>query len=87
MHGAADRVHGAALRVARPPQVGPLDSFNTVGDMWMLFYIFVTTVVLVNLLVAMMADTYSRVRENSQIEALAARYRRSLSPSMPTMAY
>ena len=55
--------------------------------MWMLFYIFVTTVVLVNLLVAMMADTYSRVRENSQIEALAARYRRSLSPSMPTMAY
>ena len=80
-------MHGAALRVARPPQVGPLDSFNTVGDMWMLFYIFVTTVVLVNLLVAMMADTYSRVRENSQIEALAARYRRSLSPGMPTMDY
>ena len=49
-------------------QVGPLDSFNTVGDLWMHFYIFVTTVVLVNLLVAMMADTYSRVRENSQTE-------------------
>ena len=44
-------------------------------------------VVLVNLLVAMTADTYSRVRENSQIEALAARYRRSLSPGMPTMDY
>ena len=42
---------------------------------------------LVNLLVAMMADTYSRVRENSQIEALAARYRRSLSAGMPTMGY
>ena len=43
---------------------------------------------LVNLLVAMMADTYSRVRENSQIEALAARYRRSAAPAgMPTMGY
>ena len=44
-------------------------------------------VVLVNLLVAMMADTYSRVRENSQIEALAARYRRSAPAGMPTMGY
>ena len=68
-------------------EVGPLDSFNTVGDMWMLLYVFLTTVVLVNLLVAMMADTYSRVRENSQIEALAARYRRSASAGMPTMGY
>ena len=70
-----------------PSQVGPLDSFNTVGDMWMLLYVFLTTVVLVNLLVAMMADTYSRVRENSQIEALAARYRRSAPAGMPTMGY
>ena len=26
-----------------PSQVGPLDSFNTVGDMWMLLYVFLTT--------------------------------------------
>ena len=64
-------------------EVGPLDAFNTVGDLWMWMYIFLTTVVLVNLLVAMMADTYSRVRENSQTEALAATMFPSYHPHDP----
>ncbi len=47
-----------------------------VGDVWMWLYVFISAIVLVNLLIAMMADTYSRVKKNSEIEALAARYRR-----------
>ena len=42
VHGAADRYTGS--HPGHPPsQVGPLDSFNTVGDMWMLLYVFLTT--------------------------------------------
>ena len=41
---------------------------------------------LVNLLVAMMADTYSRVRENSQIEALPQLPQVSIC-GQPTMSY
>ena len=57
-------------------EVGPLDSFDTVADIWMWIFVFVSTVILVNLLVAMFADTYSHTKENSKTEALAARYRR-----------
>ena len=54
----------------------PLSNYDLFADIWMWIYAFFTTVVMVNLLVAMMANTYEVVKENAQAEALSARYRR-----------
>ena len=53
-----------------------LEQSDVVADLWMWAYFFFCGVVLVNLLIAMMADTYSRVKETAAVEALSARYRR-----------
>jgi len=47
--------------------------YNFVADVWMWWWIFFSTIILVNLLVAMFADTYAKVKENSEVESIALR--------------
>lgn len=49
-------------------QAPPLSNYTWVSAIIALIYCFFTTVVMVNLLVAMFADTYMRVKESSYIE-------------------
>ena len=45
----------------------PLSNYDLFADIWMWIYAFFTTVVMVILLVAMMANTYEVVKENALV--------------------
>lgn len=54
-----------------------ISTYDQFADFWMYVYVFISTVIMVNLLVAMFADTYAGVKEMADSEAQAARYRKT----------
>ena len=53
-----------------------LDSLSFVGDLWMWIWVFLSTVILVNLLVAMFSERYIDVSKRSHTENIVLRCRR-----------
>ena len=45
-----------------PGQVVPLDHYNIVGDLWMWIWMFISSILLVNLLIAMFTETCEHLR-------------------------
>ena len=66
-----------SLDVTIPPKTiiyRCLLSIVCIAQVWL--YVFISSVIMVNLLVAMFADTYVGVKESADYEAQAARYRK-----------